>query len=176
MQNSWCWKYSAISIYQVITATLCCCAVMQVRRSISKSSGEKLLVPRYWPCLLIQKCWMYRISLKNWWCQSQKCKNLNSFPFLYSYWFFKWRNYSRGDTSQGGILIKEIKYLPKLRGNNSTMSPSICSDGPAMKICSTFGIFGKPTTTTNARCHHLVDDGWVILQICKSAWKNIFLS
>ena len=42
MQNSWCWKYSAISIYQVITATpCCCCAVMQVRRGILKSSGDK---------------------------------------------------------------------------------------------------------------------------------------
>ena len=150
MQNSWCWKYSAISIYQVITATPCCCTAMQVRRSVLKSSGEKLLAPRNWPCPYIQKCWMYRIS-------------------------FKVGKLFKGIAIQGGILIKEI-HLPKLRGNNSTTSPSTYSDGPAMKICSTFGIFGKPTTTTNARCHHLVDDGWVILQICKSARKNIFLS
>ena len=123
MQNSWCWKYSAISIYQVITATpCCCCAVMQVRRGTLKSSGDKST------------------------CCAQSALTFDS----------------------------KLVNVP-----TETMLeqfPNV-SVGPAMKICSTFGIFGKPTTTTNAPCHHLVDDGWVILQICKSAnrhWKIFF--
>ena len=148
MQNSWYWKYLAISIYQVITVTPC--SVEHPKIKWGQSYLLRVIFPDIWfetgEC--IYRNWVGAIPQGT---IHILCKHF-------------WGHLAHPPLPFGAYIIYEWSPM------------NLWSVGPAMKICSKFGIFGKPTTTTNAPYHHLVDDGWVILQICKSARKNIFLS
>ena len=54
---------------------------------------------------------------------------MNSFPILCIEFLKRWGNYSRGETIQGGILIKEIQYLIKKKNGLCFVIVNVLSTG-----------------------------------------------